>query len=101
MSEITKIGQDTFNVEQILGHLEASSMPAYSGAPRSLSHLVSRLVRVQQQRIQELEARVRFLESDAWRAEKEHVLCREALKALQTHYDDLLRRWHLIMERTK
>lgn len=101
MSEITKIGQDSFNVEQILEHLEASSMPAYNGASRSMSDLIGRLVRVQQQRIKELEARVRFLEGDAWRAEKEHVLCREALKALQMHYDDLLRRWHLIMERTK
>ncbi len=60
-----------------------------------------RLIRVQKQRIQELKARVAFLERDALAAEQDHTDRRMELAILQTDYADLTRRYDLIMQRSR
>jgi len=103
---LTKIGNESFNIERILKHVEAAAEVAWSGSERTMINLVARLIRLQKQRIQELEARVVFLEREALLLEalllqdKNRPLEQE-LTYFKAEHADLLRRWHLIMERTR
>lgn len=59
MSKLTQIGDQQFNIEGIIERLEVSSL---YGGDRTLFHLVAGLIRVQQQRIQELNALIQRLQ---------------------------------------
>lgn len=59
------------------------------------------LVAVQKQRIQELMARVEFLQKDALQADRDHQNRRQELATLQAHHDDMARRLDSIMQRTR
>lgn len=97
---LTKLGDDVFNVEKILKHIEGFAAST-CGGERNMVELVGRLVRLQQQRIQELTARVQFLEQDAMKELREHQHRREAFAALLQQYEDLSQRYDLLMQRTR
>jgi uncharacterized protein YigA (DUF484 family) len=95
---LTKIGDQHFNITRILKHVEGAAREL-RGSERTLVELVARLIRVQQQRIKEMEARIVFLERDALAADRDHAGRREAFAALLSQHEDLSRRYDLIMQR--
>jgi hypothetical protein len=96
---LTKICDQHFNVARILKHVEGAAHEL-RGSERTLVKLVARLIRVQQQHIRELQARVVFLERDAMAADRDHKERREAFAALLSQHEDLSRRYDLIMQRS-
>lgn len=95
-----KAGEETFNIDVVLDRLEAAAIRGSAG-DRTFMRLVKRLVRVQQQRIIELSARIQFLERDSLIADREHQQRRQELATLQDHHDDMSRRLDSIMQRTR
>jgi hypothetical protein len=68
MSKLTQIGDHQFNIEAIIHRLEVSSL---YGGDRTLFALVAGLIRVQQQRIQELTALLERSHEKPWHEPRE------------------------------
>lgn len=119
---LTKINGELFNLRRILKLLEGAKVGDRYRSERVLVELVARLIRVQQQRIQELgihhaaadmdlfrqgqamgrmKLRIQFLEKDALAADVQHRSELEAYGLLKQRHQELNERYDLLMQRTK
>lgn len=100
MDNVISRDGEIFNIPSVLDRIAAREALG-SVADQRFMRLIKRLVKVQQQRIDEMKARIEFLERDALTADKEHAKRREAFAALLSQHEDLSRRYDLIVQRSK